>query len=55
MFGIFKKKSPKDKLNQQYKKLLAEAHALSNTNRTASDAKQAEAQKILDAIDALKS
>lgn len=55
MFGIFKKKSPKEKLNQDYKKLLAEAHALSKTNRSASDAKQAEAQKVLEKIEALNS
>lgn len=54
MFGIFKKKSPKEKLNLQYKKLLAEAHALSKSNRTASDAKQAEAQKVLEKIEALE-
>ena len=55
MFGIFKKKSPKEKLNKDYKKLLAEAHALSKTNRSANDAKQAEAQKVLEKIEALNS
>lgn len=54
MFGLFKKKTQKEKLNQQYKKLLAEAHALSKTNRTASDAKQAEAQKVLEKIEAIE-
>ena len=53
MFGLFKKSDPKEKLNKQYKKLLAEAHELSKSNRTASDAKLAEAQEILEKIEAL--
>jgi|TARA_R110000737_G_scaffold202403_1_gene221648 hypothetical protein len=54
MFNLFKKKSPIDKLNEQYKKLLAEAHQLSTTNRTMSDSKVAEANKVADQIEALK-
>ncbi|NOQ71065.1 MAG: Lacal_2735 family protein [Crocinitomix sp.] len=54
MFKLFKKKSPVDKMYNQYEKLLAEAHQLSTINRTASDEKTAEANAILDKIDALK-
>ncbi len=54
MFGLFKKKPEKEKLQAQYKKLLKEAFDLSKSNRTASDAKQAEADVILKKIEALK-
>ncbi len=53
MFNLFKKKSPVDKLNETYKKLLKEAHSLSTSNRTLSDAKYAEADKVLKQIEAL--
>lgn len=53
MFGLFKKKSEREKLNNQYKKLMAESHRLSTSNRKASDQKQAEAQDILKKIDSL--
>ena len=54
MFGIFKKKTEREKLNEQYKKLMAEAHRLSSSNRKASDEKTAEAQAILTKLDQLK-
>lgn len=54
MFGLFKKKSNLEKLQEQYAKLLREAHALSTTNRRASDAKQAEAEEILKEIESLR-
>jgi predicted nucleic acid-binding Zn-ribbon protein len=50
MFGIFKKKSKTELLNNQYRKLLKEAHALSTTNRKASDSKYAEAEDVLNQI-----
>ena len=53
MFGIFTKKSPLEKLQDRYKKLMSEWHELSTTNRSASDAKYAEAQALLDEIDKL--
>jgi hypothetical protein len=53
MFGLFKKKSEKEKLEDQYEKLLGEAHKLSTVNRTASDAKAAEADAVLKQIEAL--
>ena len=51
MFGIFKKKTPLEKLQAKYEKLMAEWHQLSSVNRAASDAKYAEAQKVMDVID----
>jgi hypothetical protein len=54
MFGLFKKKSPIDKLNEKHQALLAEAFKLSKTNRSASDAKIAEAEEVLKEIDRLK-
>lgn len=50
MFGLFKKKSPVVKLQKQYEQLMKEYHALSNSNRSASDAKFAEAEAIQDKI-----
>ena len=55
MFGIFKKKTAVEKLQDRYKKLMSEWHELSTTNRSASDLKYAEAQKLLDEIDKLNS
>jgi hypothetical protein len=46
MFGIFKKKSPLEKLQEKHAKLLQGAFMLSKTNRTASDAKMAEAEVV---------
>lgn len=54
MFGLFKKKSETEKLQEQYKKLLKEAFDLSKSNRMASDAKQASADVILKKIEALE-
>jgi len=50
MFGIFKKKTPIEKLQDRYKKLMSEWHQLSSTDRSASDAKYAEAQTVLNEI-----
>jgi DnaJ-domain-containing protein 1 len=47
MFGIFKKKSKQQKLNEKYQKLMSEAHKLSTVNRKLSDEKIAEANEIL--------
>lgn len=54
MFGLFKSKSEKEKLQAKYKKLMAEAHKLSQRDRKAGDAKMAEANEILEKIDKLK-
>ncbi len=51
MFGLFKKKSPKEKLEEQYKKLMEESYKLSHTDRKASDLKRAEAEEVLKQIE----
>lgn len=53
MFGFLKKKSEKDKLYEQYKRLLKEAHSLSTTNRKMSDQKAFEAEKIMKQLEKL--
>lgn len=53
MFNLFKKKSQVEKLNDKYKRLLAESHRLSTKNRKESDAKYAEADEVLQQIEAL--
>jgi uncharacterized protein YlxW (UPF0749 family) len=54
MFGIFKKKSPLEKLQEKHTKLLQEAFNLSKSNRSASDAKMAEAEIVQKEMDQLK-
>ena len=53
MYGIFKKKSEKEKLQAQYAKLLKEAHNLSSTNRKLSDQKVFEAEQVMNRIEKL--
>ena len=53
MFGLFKKKREKEKLQDRYKKLMEEAYKLQSVNRSQSDEKYAEADAILKQIDAL--
>ncbi|ULC58622.1 Lacal_2735 family protein [Flaviramulus sp. BrNp1-15] len=55
MFGLFKKKSEAERLQEKFNKLMAEWHKLSSINRTESDKKYAEAQVIAQRIDSLKS
>ncbi len=50
MFGLFKKKSKKEKLEAAYRKKLEEAHKMSTINRSDSDALLKEAEDILDEI-----
>lgn len=54
MFTLFRKKSELEKLNEKYKKLLEESYRLSHSNRTASDAKMADAIAVADQIEKLK-
>jgi len=54
MFGLFKKKSEKEKLQEQYQKLMQEAHALSTTNRKLSDQKVFEAEEVMKKLDSLE-
>ena len=53
MFGLFKKKSEKEKLQVQYKNLLKEAHQLSTTNRKMSDQKTFEAEEVMKQLEKL--
>lgn len=53
MFGLFKKKTPLQQLEEKYAKLQKEAFELSKSNRMQSDLKYAEAQEVLKEIDAL--
>lgn len=54
MFGLFKKKSEVEKLNEKYQKLMEESFRLSTSNRTASDQKAQEANEVLEQIEALQ-
>ena len=54
MFGLFKKKSEVEKLEERHAKLLEEAFALSKTDRAAADAKTAEAAALDEKIAALR-
>jgi hypothetical protein len=47
MLNLFKRKTPREKLETEYRRLLAEAHRLSTINRAASDQKRAEAEAVL--------
>lgn len=53
MFGLFKKKSEKEKLQEQYQKLTKEAFDLSKTNRKMSDQKAFEAEQVMKKLEAL--
>ncbi|SDG87684.1 Lacal_2735 family protein [Psychroflexus sediminis] len=55
MFGLFKKKTDLEKLEDQYKKLHKDAFELSKVNRQKSDAKLKEANDISKQIEELKS
>ncbi len=53
MFGIFKKKSEKEKLQMQYEKLLKESYTLSSSNRKLSDQKVFEAEEVMNRLEKL--
>lgn len=46
LFSFFNKKTEKEKLQEKYEKLLQESFELSKIDRTKSDAKRAEAEKV---------
>ena len=54
MFGLFKKKTEQEKLQERYQKLMGEAHKLSHSNRRASDEKVAEAEEVMKQLEALR-
>ena len=53
MFGLFKKKSENEKLQNQYEKLLKESHSLSSSNRKLSDQKVFEAEEVMKLLEKL--
>ncbi|MEH6765121.1 Lacal_2735 family protein [Aequorivita antarctica] len=53
MFGIFKKKTQKEKLQEKYQKLQKESFNLSTTNRKLSDQKAFEAEEIMKQLEKL--
>lgn len=53
MFGLFKSKTPLEKLTAKREGLLAQAHQLMSSNRAASDKKNAEAEEVLKEIELL--
>lgn len=53
MFGFFKKKSEKEKLEAEYKRLMEESYRLSHTDREASVKKSGEAEAILKKLEQL--
>jgi len=51
MFGLFKKKTEKEKLQAEYEKLLKRSFELSKVNRTESDKIAAQADEIVRTIE----
>lgn len=54
LFSIFKKKTEKQKLEEQYKVLLQQSFELSKVDRSKSDAKKQEAEELMDQIEKMK-
>ena len=54
MFGIFKKKTAVEKLEEKYIKVMEEGFKLQSINRSDSDEKYLEADNILKEIEKLK-
>ncbi len=54
MFGLFKKKSELEKLQDLYKKLMEDAYKLQSINRRDSDQKYADADTVLKKIESLQ-
>ena len=54
MFGLFKRKSEKQKLTELYNKKKEQAFRLSRTNRREGDRLEKEANDILNKIDKIK-
>jgi hypothetical protein len=54
MFGLFKRKTPIEKLQIKYQSLMQHAYNLSKINRSQSDQKHFEANEILKEINKLK-
>jgi hypothetical protein len=54
MFGLFKKKSEVEKLQEKYKKLMEEGFKLQSISRSDSDKKYGEADLVLKEIEKIK-
>lgn len=54
MFGLFKRKTEREKLEELYRKKKEQAFRMSRTNRKEGDRLEKEANDILDQIDKLK-
>jgi methyl-accepting chemotaxis protein len=54
MFGLFKKKTEIEKLQESYKSMMEKAHKISHSNRTEADRLMAEAEEIAKKIDEVK-
>jgi len=54
MFGLFKKKTEKEKLQLRYEKLQKESFELSTTNRKLADQKAFEANEVMKQLENLK-
>jgi len=54
MFGLFKKKTEREKLEAEYDALIKKSYELSHSNRAESDRVQAQAQSVLQKLDALE-
>ncbi|PSL04926.1 Lacal_2735 family protein [Cecembia rubra] len=54
MFGLFKKKSELEKLQETYKSLLDKSYKMSHSNRAEADRLMAEAEVIAKKIESLK-
>jgi hypothetical protein len=55
MFGLFKKKTEVEKLQEKYKKVMEEAFKLQSINRSDSDKKYLEADNLLKQIEKIQS
>jgi hypothetical protein len=53
MFGLFKRKTAREKLQDRYAQLMEEAYSLSSVNRKLSDDKVFEAEEIMRRIENL--
>lgn len=53
MFGLFKKKTEKEKLEERYDAMIKKSYELSHTNRAESDKLAAEADALLKKIESL--
>ena len=54
MFGLFKKKTEREKLEAEYDALIKKSYELGHSNRAESDRVQAQAQEVLQKLDALE-